>query len=308
MSTSSWHILGAGSIGCLWAAHFCQQGIKPCVLLRPERYERIGSREVNLSITWLDGSIDTFPVEIASVSELQAPVQNLLVCTKATDALRAIEPLSPWLTNDSNILLLQNGMGSQQEITRQFSNSRIWTGSTTDGAWLKEPFNVCHAGRGMTWLGSLNPDIANSDHPFIQSFQNFPLSVEYCENIEEKLWEKLAVNCAINGLTALYDCRNGELVEDSKIASRLALLVEEVIQVQTAAGQRTNPALLEVVQQVCRATGANYSSTCMDVRWGRKTELAYINGYLMDLAQSRGIQLPENQQLMSELAAKGVLW
>lgn len=303
MSSHPWFILGAGSIGCLWAARLQQSsGISPTLIVRNQSLQP--EKKVCLTLTQTDQTESTHAVNVATASDINCPIHQLIVCTKAGDAQNAIESVRPLLAHNCDVLLLQNGMGSQQAITDSFPEQNIWTGSTTDGAWMKDSMHVCHAGKGQTIVGSLSQ---RSPELLLEKLENFPLKIIPNNNIEQVLWQKLAVNCAINGLTALYDCQNGQLLGNDKKA-QMDQLIDEFILTSAEVNQSVSDHLHEQVYEVCRVTAANHSSTCMDARLQRKTELAFINGYLLALAENTGVKLPAHQQLMDKLFQKGVRW
>ncbi|MET4693164.1 ketopantoate reductase family protein [Endozoicomonas lisbonensis] len=164
--------------------------------------------------------------------------------------------------------------------------------------------HVHHAGQGLTEIGCFNRQPATA---FLRQFQGFPLKMTASKDIENVLWQKLAVNCAINGLTALFDCQNGSLLENDK-KPLMDELIDEFVHVSNTLGRPTPESLHEKVYEVCRLTAANHSSTCMDARLQRRTELAFINGYLIRIAEKEGLKLPAHQQLMDRLSQKGVRW
>ncbi|WP_373691553.1 ketopantoate reductase family protein [Endozoicomonas sp. SESOKO2] len=299
----TWHIIGAGSMGCLWTAHLLKAGMKPTLLVREQRLRSLNAAQPVLTIDELDGTTQHYPIKVDSPESLTDSITHLMVCTKAQDAEAAVLSLADHLSDQCQILVMQNGMGSQQAVAQHFSSQTIWAASTTEGAWMKDFLHVCHAGRGSTWVG---PVVQNPDesvwHAFKEALEKLPIDIQFTHKIEQKLWDKLAVNCAINGLTALYDCRNGELLNTEERQQRLAALAEEVMQVRQSAGIPGSGNLSELVRQVCRDTAMNHSSTCMDVRQGRKTELAFINGYLIEQAEKLGVETPVNRALMRELA------
>ncbi|MGI9279934.1 MAG: ketopantoate reductase family protein [Endozoicomonas sp.] len=303
----TWHIMGAGSMGCLWTAQFLKAGMKPTLLLREQRLHTLQTKDPVLAIEELDGTTHHYPINLESPQSLTTSIEYLLVCTKAQDAEAAVHSVADQLSDQCQILLMQNGLGSQQAIAQHFSSQTVWAASTTEGAWMKDFLHVCHAGHGSTWIGPMGHTPDESTWQGLRSsLEKLPVDIQYTHPIELKLWDKLAVNCAINGLTALYDCKNGELLDTEERRARLAALTEEVTQVRSAAGIPTPGNLLELVKQVCRDTAMNNSSTCMDARQGRKTELTFINGYLIEQAAKLGVKTPANQQLMRELANLGI--
>lgn len=314
MDNQIWTVLGAGSIGCLWAASLCHKGFPTQLILKNERFYSLPAtvfsdnssdkktREIKLKLCY-QGNAQTFNMPVTCPADLQAPVTRLIICTKAQDALNAIESIADRLADDCKILLLQNGMGSQRSIADTFSHLSVWAGSATDGAYLNASFDVHHAGRGITTIGSLNR--ACRDNDFEALLTEFRLNVQQTPDIENILWTKLAINCCINGLTALFNCKNGDLLDGGAKQSWLDQLIIETAQVLDAY-QIPVYDLYHTVHHVCRITAHNVSSTCQDARMNRTTELAFINRFLLKKAHDRSIQVSSHEQLMAALAKRGI--
>ena len=297
MHCDNWFVLGAGSMGCLWAASLASKGITPRLIVRASGDQP----RVALRLT-AAGQTQQFVVESVCAQRIHVPIDRLVVCTKARDTLAALHSIEPFLSDNCHILLLQNGMGSQEVVAKTFSNHTVWAASSTDGAYLMAPFHVCHAGQGETWIGPLT---GTSTDGFDELLDNFRLTVHHHADIEQKLWEKLAVNCCINGLTALFDCRNGELLDGDVKQSWLDKLVDETALVLQRMGIPAT-SLRDRVYRVCKITAENISSTCQDARLGRATELPFINGFLIDKASALTIPVPHHRTLMAQLEAAGI--
>lgn len=294
-----WHILGAGSIGCLWAAHLAKAGHRVSLILRsPERLDTFA--EKGAVILESDETHRQFPVD-ACLPENCGPISHLLITTKAYDTLPALEPIAGQLTQDACVVVMQNGMGAQQEAAAHLSPINVWAASTTDGAWLKVPFHVVFAGKGETKVGPLLQ--ATPALPTIPAeLSPSDLTLVADEQIALSLWRKLAINCAINPLTAYYNCRNGELVDDPEKFQHMNRVCAEIDQLcQQLDLQLFDGPAIQQAEAVARATGANFSSMLQDVRHQRKTELDYITGYLLQQAKQVGLTLPENQALYDHL-------
>ena len=294
-SSNSWHILGAGSIGCLWAGSLCHQGESPRFILRHRRFETLERQSVALKLAF-KGQTFQYPVEVVSAPTIHYSIKRLILTTKAQDALPALQSVKAHLSDNCQILLLQNGMGSQQAVCKAFPAYTIWAGSSTDGAYLSAPFHVVHAGIGQTWIGPLQQGSGQVE-PFADLQQNFRLKVSPCSNIAQKLWEKLAINCCINALSAHFNCRNGALLDGGEKERWLNLMIAETEGALRALGVKVPP-LTQRVYEVCQLTRNNISSTCQDVRQKRTTELAYMNGYLVGEAKRLGIVLPNHEKLL----------
>ncbi|MGB0466300.1 MAG: ketopantoate reductase family protein, partial [Pontibacterium sp.] len=219
---------------------------------------------------------------------------------KAYDTAGALDNVKAALHPRAGVVILQNGMGAQQQAAEQITPVPVWAGSTTDGAWLKAPFHVVFAGQGETRLGLLGSDSNPALPPGLSPSAELTLLADH--NIELSLWQKLAINCAINPLTAWYDCPNGELAEHRHKHEHMARLCEEIEQLALAKGLLLFPeGVFKRAKQVALATRTNLSSMLQDVRHGRPTELNYITGYLLGEAHKLNMTLPANQQLFTHI-------
>src|SRR3989338_8602808 len=298
-----WHILGAGSLGTLWATRLARAGLPVALILRDSA--RLNSYQQAGGLTLVEeGQPQHYPIP-AQTPDHRQPIQRLLLACKAYDAANAVSQLASRLAPGAEILLLQNGLGSQDEVARAAPQARCIFASSTEGAFRQADFQVVFAGHGHTWLG----DPQDLQPPsWLADLQHAGIVHDWSQDILSRLWRKLALNCAINPLTVLHDCRNGELQAHS---AQVACLCSELSELLHTCGP--SPAaenLHEDVQRVIQATAANYSSMHQDVRQGRRTEIAYLLGYACDAAQRHQLVLPHLQalhsQLLAHLAARGL--
>lgn len=287
-----WHILGAGSIGLLWAAKLSQAGYRVTLILRNSVKLEKFRREPTIRC-----GDDYFPVA-AELADSAPKISNLLVTTKAHDAESAFESLLTRFSSDAKVLLLHNGLGPQQRLAEQYPQIDIWAGSTTDGAYLKSSFHVVRAGIGATWIGSLS-DSQQDD--LYQQLKWLP-ALHHEPQIVHKLWQKLAINCALNPLTAIYNCKNGELVSNADYLQQMKLICGEVEQVAAALNiPLFEIPLTEMVIEVATVTAENFSSMHQDVAHQRQTEIKTINGFLCEQARQQRIATPLNDDLLNQI-------
>ena len=285
-----WHVLGAGAIGCLFATALQRSGLSVTLLLR----ELCG--EVTVQVD--DGARRQQLCFQTSRPGDPGYIGHLLVTTKAYDVFPAVMSVAHRLDEDSQVLLLANGLGYDEELQRALPAIDYYHGSTTEGAYRLGPLHIHHAGRGYTRVGkpgcSAPPDW----------FDTWSRAVQpgcWDDDILATLWRKLAINCAINPLTALHRCRNGELAKPP-LAAQVLALCEEIAPVCTAAGfPITCAALHQQVREVITATAANRSSMLQDVLAGRPTECNHITGYLLAAARHHAIDVPRNEELLNRM-------
>lgn len=285
-----WHILGAGAIGSLWGAGLRLDG-KPAVLIGRRPSPATG-------FTLYAGGQQHEIVAPRTVTDaLVQPISRLLITTKAPDTLTALDAVRELLNDDAIVVVLQNGMvATEIELAR---GQRLLAATTTDGAYFQAPGELVHAGRGHTDIGAIDGDFAVDEAAAL--IQSLPsgLDIRFCADMRIRLWQKLALNCAINPLCAKYDCRNGELLNNKQAMAQLGAACAEISKVAYALN--LGPWFDEVYQHclaVLRATAQNVNSMLQDLRQGRRTEIHELNGFFCRQAERLGIPCPQNRLMI----------
>lgn len=166
--------------------------------------------------------------------------------------------------------------------------------ATTTHAARRDGNIIVHVASGVTHIGPARTQ--DGDYSYLADvLQKVLPDVAWHNHIRPQLWRKLAVNCVINPLTALWNCPNGELKNHPQ---EVASLCAEVAAVVEREGLHTSADDLRCyVEQVIESTAENISSMLQDVRALRHTEIDYITGYLLKRARAHGIAVPENARL-----------
>jgi len=289
-TTRHWTILGAGSIGSLWAMYCYKAGL-PFSLIGRKPYTGC----LQISAEHQQWQTD---ISIQTAADSSASITSLLVCTKAQDTQTAIDSVRTRLAKNADVVFLQNGM-AMEAICPQLPEQNLFAAVTTEAAYQLAPYDIMHAGKGQTHIGPLNKQEKQAAQLLCQSLPNSYLEIQPVENISAYLWQKLAINCAINALTVKYQCRNGELLNKPEALTTMREVCKEVRAVASALKITTNFSDLEVtVVSVLNSTAKNYSSMYQDVAQQRETEIDYLNGYLCQQAERLQIPCPANQALI----------
>ncbi|MCC5857905.1 MAG: 2-dehydropantoate 2-reductase [Ectothiorhodospiraceae bacterium] len=285
------HLLGAGSLGLVIAAGIHR--VAPLHLIRrPGHWPAV----LDLELVGDDSAL-TCRLPQSGADQLSEPVTHLILCTKSYDALAALDALGQRLDPGAKLLLMQNGMGSQARVLQRFPQARISAATTTEGAYRTAPHRVVHAARGITRIGALN----QSDFDWVSLFRQAGYQTEPVDDIRWHLADKLRVNALINPLTAIHRCLNGELLDRPALRQALEQLGAEADTLLEAEGFRFPTTAARQAAAVARSTARNRSSMLQDVTAGRRIEAADITGYLLDIAQRRGLPAPCHQALYARL-------
>lgn len=129
--------------------------------------------------------------------------------------------------------------------------------------------------------------------------------------------QKLVVNAVINPLSSIFDCYNGELFQNGATLGLIDHVISEisavVLAILDSKGQlgdaktraRFSPGVLtEHVYSVGELTAQNISSMRQDMLAGRKTEIDYINGYVVNQGKRLGVDCPINAKIVEMIKDK----
>ncbi len=324
MLENHWYILGAGAIGSLFACQFERANIRSTLLIRASQ-THLKNTSKSLDVTFLDGSkqhfsIQTQPSVQASIqpsltpldeSPPPTPIRQLILTTKAHQSQTAIDGIQSRLTEGAIIVVMQNGMGVAEQLQVQLPQCAIFVATTTEGAHRPTEDSLIHAGAGETWIGKLpssNPKDCGKEYitaqNIVEQWQRSALSIHYDRNITQRLWTKLAINCAINPLTVKYQCNNGALLTNPEALQLMEEVCQELQNIMTAKGIHAHSDLFATAKQVAKNTHSNISSMLQDYRNHRPTEIHFINGYVVNEANTLSIPTPVNQALTLEITNK----
>ncbi|OQK25422.1 2-dehydropantoate 2-reductase [Vibrio parahaemolyticus] len=282
-------ILGPGAVGSLWATKFQLAGHNVSLWGRTSDSKQLLQLDDSPAINFANQHLPS--------------VQNadlIVVTVKAWQVETAIEPLLPYINTDTIIMLMHNGMGTAPLLEAKLPDNPLIVATTTHGAYKPNKELVMHTGQGITQVGGFNASGAQCQ--FLQDVMQHALpEVVWNPNINAALWTKLAINCAINPLTALHQCKNGDLAHGD-FQDTLKNITKELVEVMNKEDIATQfDVLFETIMQVVRATSENYSSMRQDVFHQRPTEIDFITGYLLKAAEKHRINTPENLELYQRI-------
>ncbi|MBZ0331241.1 2-dehydropantoate 2-reductase [Halomonas sp. ANAO-440] len=284
MSTASHLIVGPGALGRLLALHLA--GSQPVVLAgrRPLPPEQ--------ALLTPEGGHRIHRLTMADSRRLPPLAPAFLhLTTKAYATEAAYASVAAQLPPATPLVLWQNGYQVQPSLSLRHTGP-VLCASTTEGAWLASDTRVVHAGHGLTYIGDLDNRYPELCRALAATLTDTGLQASAVDDIRVRLWHKLAINAAINPLTARYRIRNGQL-RDRPFRSMVNQVIEEVAAIMAAEEIPAPEAgWNELVWQVVAGTANNRASMLQDVLAGRPTEREAILGPLLAAANRHDIAAP----------------
>jgi 2-dehydropantoate 2-reductase len=224
-------------------------------------------------------------------------VDVALILTKSNRTQRVAAEVAQILADDGLAVTLQNGLENYTTLRQYIGDEHCTLGVTAQGAAVESVGVIRYGGVGDTYLAT-RPDIQQRVQLLADIFNQADIRTHTTEDIEGLLWGKLAINAAINPLTALLRMTNGEIVISDwarDLMHDAATEVERLAQAQNINLPYRDAA--QQAEQVARLTGRNRSSMLQDVLRGAETEIENINGAIMRRGEIVGVSTPVNAML-----------
>lgn len=280
-------ILGSGAVGSTYGA----------LLSKKEDVTLIGRKAhvdvINSSGLFLYGEFEG-KYDVRADTEIREIPSNSLVVlsTKVTGSQKAIEGIKHLVKKDTIILLVQNGLGIEEIVKKILPDHEIIRAVVTLGAEFLEPGKISN-------VVSIKIDLekTRSSGKIAGLLKDCGLAVETSDNINIQAWTKLAINSVLNPLTAIFQVEGNEIITDSLKPVRHGI-VSECSEVAKAEGIEIDPTIEEMIDAGV-SNFFNYSSMCQDMIKGKKTEIDFLNGKIVELGKIHNIPTPFNELMVA---------
>ncbi|RXJ73103.1 2-dehydropantoate 2-reductase [Veronia nyctiphanis] len=282
-------IAGSGAIGSLFATYLSEGGHDIHLWTRGNATQIQRKRDENTQIGFASNSPDRL-----------AESDAVFVAVKAFHVEEVLTELAQYLHPDSPVILTHNGMGTDELAARILPNNPLLFATTTHGSLRLSDSHIRHTGKGQTLVGGLNDSGKRCEFLAEVIHHSLP-PCTWSDNVYLALWQKLAINCVINPLTAVHKIKNGELL-NKKFSEVISSLSEEITNVMLADGMDSDCDIIrQNALQVAKDTAENYSSMNRDLHFKRRSEVDFITGYLISRANIHGIDVPANLSLWQQI-------
>jgi 2-dehydropantoate 2-reductase len=288
-------VFGTGAMGCWVAARLAASGIPVTVVgTWAEGLEAIRGDGIQVSEA---GRRFAARPAVAGLGAPLAPADFVLVLAKAHQTAALAAAAVAAARAEGRIVTLQNGLGNRETLQGADARGRVRAGVVVAGVRMDRPGSVI-ALPGTVTLEGGDPSMDR----LCASMVGAGFDARLAEDIEAELWRKLAVNCAINPISALRNVPNGALLVDPGTRALLAAAAEEVAAVAAARGVAI-PDAAATAAAVAARTARNRSSMLQDLDRGARTEIDALCGAVAREARRLGLPAPVNERLWREVNA-----
>jgi 2-dehydropantoate 2-reductase len=322
-------IVGAGAVGGYAGAHMAQAGEDVTFIdMWPENVEAMRSK--GLRITHIrDVPEFTTPVKAIHLTELQNTVKQkpfdiAFICVKSYDTAWATMMIQQYLSPGGFVVSLQNCMNEETIAGIVGWGRTLGAIASSITVELTEPGHVRRAsGKGgkahtVYRVGEVHGRITERAKE-IGRLTALSDSTHVTANLWGERWSKLVTNGMANGLSACTGLISKDILmndtlrrfgarlgaEGVRVGQALGYELEEIHhmdpEIIAGAGEGNAAATKEYddhrMAEAAKGGGAHRPSMGQDMVKGRRTEIEFINGFIVDKAAPLGIPTPANAAL-----------
>lgn len=279
-------VFGLGNIGAI-TAYFLRKH-SPMVISRRARE----CTERNIALAFPDGREEEVSPLVCGLNE----EANCDVALFASKAYEVKDYVVGFKGNIKEAYCLQNGYGVWDEVAPRTLSKKAFPAPVTYGVWRdNERFIV--AGEGAYYMGGFRNERPMFQREVAEYLRSGGARVVEVEDVEPYVWLKLLVNSVTNPLTAVLNIRNGAILTNGYLWKIALEVIGELLEVAKREGVEFKVDPVSYVKEVLHKTASNYSSMLQDIMRNRKTEIDYINGFIVRRALEYGVKAPVNTTL-----------
>lgn len=234
------------------------------------------------------------------------PCDLVIIATKAMDVVQAAESTKALLGRNTDVLTIQNGLGSSEKVAGILGTQRVLVGIAGGfGASIKKPGQVHHCGMEFVHLGELNGPATARLEKVAAVWRDAGFNVKSYDDIHQLIWEKLICNVCFSGTCALTEMTIGEVLKDENAWQVASGCAAEAFHVARAGGVHIN---FDDPIDYTRNFGSKIPdarpSMLLDHVAGRPSEIDAINGAIPVQGKKFGVPTPFNTVVSALVRAK----
>jgi len=293
-------IIGTGALGGFYGGRLARAGCDVHFLLHSD-YEHV--RKHGLRVDSVGGDFVLPNVHAYGRAEDMPPCDVVAVALKTTSNDLLGKLLPPVIADDGVVLVLQNGLGIEEQVAEIVGPDRVMGGLCFLCASKVGPGHIRHLDYGYISLAEYDAQsrprgITERMREIGGDLESAGVRIQYAEDLVLARWKKLIWNVPFNGLSVLLDTTTDRIMADEHSRTIAEGLMREVAAAAIAAAGREieDPFIRSQLDDTARM--APYKpSMLLDYREGRPMEIEAIFGAALRAAIDAKCAVPRIETL-----------
>lgn len=290
-------VIGTGAIGGYYGAKLAQGGQDVHFLFHSD-YDYV--REHGLRVNSGDGDFHLDHVNAYQDVRQMPKCDVVIVALKTVHEQMLRDMLPPLLTDDTVVLLIQNGMGMEQDVEQMVPGVKLAAGLAFICCSKTHPGVIDHLDLSGLNVGNYNAPQETIDR-MIAEMVSADIEARKVDYLEAR-WRKLLWNMPFNGLSVALHTDTDSLVRNEATRRLLRAMTQEVIDAAHAVGVKgltdhDADAMIEMTTKM----RPYKPSMRLDWDYHRPMEVYYLYTRPIEEARRAGQDMPLHRMLEAEL-------
>ena len=320
-------VLGSGAIGSVVGGMLTNAGIDVTLVDQwPAHVDAMKTHGLRLSGTCGEHAIAVRALHLHELQSVGEPFDAIFLAVKSYDTEWAAQLAAGYLREPDGVVVdFQNGVNDER-VAGVVGRARTLGCVIVISAGMYEPGHAIRT--DTTSVGFKIGELDGRDTPRAQALAKILSSVaptHVTTNLWGERWSKLAVNCMGNALAGLSGLGSAEIRLEPGPRRIAIQLGAEAVRVGRALGHEIEPLIGIAAQRIVdaaegrglaeveadlaaeakRRTGGR-PSLLQDVMKRRRTEIDFLNGYVVAQGRTVGVPTPFNEAIVAAVHAHGV--
>ncbi len=281
-------IIGAGSIGVYLGVMLHKKGFNVDLVGRKKLEELNDSVKIKNKNYVLPNKLFELPK--------RKKYDLIFVVTKLYDYPKVIKKIKENEIKSPILVGIQNGLVDNEKYKKLFKNTEILTISVFGGYRL-DGGEIFVNPTKVGW----KIDDSKEGKMVCKILSKSKIKCKADSNIKNIRAEKTIVNCCLNALCAIKNKSLKNLFSNKSTKNRVDKLFYETYNILKKEYNLDNPEKLRKNMYKHWSKVDHYSSTHQDCNSGKKTEIDFFNGYVVELGKKYNLPYEENEKIIKEL-------
>jgi len=291
-------VIGTGALGGFYGGMLAKAGQDVHFLFRSD-FEHV--RKHGLQVDSVNGDFH-LPEVNAYLNPEEMPLCDvILVCLKTTGNHHLPEILRPIAHPGTVVVLLQNGLGLEEDLANQLPDVMFAGGLAFICSNKIGPGHIHHLDYGKLNISSFNV----SDQPILQQivgdFQQAGIHADLLPDLKFARWQKLVWNIPFNGMTVVLNTTTDRLMSNDQTRELSKELMLEVIHGANACGVPLKESLAQQMIDMTIKMKPYAPSMKLDYDHRRAMEIEYIYSKPLESARKAGFEMQKISMLEKQL-------
>ena len=291
-------IIGTGAIGGYYGAKLAHAGQDVHFLLHSD-YEYV--KQYGLQVNSCDGSFHLDDVHAYQHTEDMPSCDVVLVCLKSVNNGKLQSLLPPLLHSKTLVVLIQNGIGVEEDVQNMFPNVQLAAGLAFICSAKTEPGVVNHQCYGSINLANYSCRDEALMQAVVDEFRQANIETGLVEYHEAR-WKKAVWNMPFNGMTVALHTQT-DLLLKNKATRQLSReqMMEVVSTAQHLGVKNLDESFVDKMIATTDAMTPYSPSMRLDYDFHRPMEIYYLYTRPLEIAREAGCRMPKLEMLEAEL-------